>query len=815
MEPPTKRLRLTGGLHHGSDNGRDGVCELSSQPEELLRQHDPDDELVKRRAMAGNKFQRAMAGIFSKYGRDFTDVGDEIDLETGEVIVDNGHLAHMRYEGDVGVEDDSADDQGSEEEGIRLGDMPDEDDEGIRLEDIRDDWDGECDAQSEEDPPTHRRPFPRASNDRNRASSQGHTESEEEDRIMHRDRPRHASDNQNRDIYPGADAHGHMIPRHAPPQYPMALVPASNQAMFGGFPVLPVLPMNGFFLGLDPRAGVFSNSSSFNAQPWELPGGWGLPEADSLPKPKLSPRRPSRTRRGRPSQTRSFENSIWAPGSGYEDSWLPRQTEGAGKRGRGRKSMPRARGTAGRRGRPRKTMPSSRLLPPSHGTCVEGGDGAITENGKQWDSSSGGHVLRDITDVEDDLAHSHEKPHTSSKAQAMQHKGIGMPKSHPDDPGKSKLNKAEPSETQTPKGDNPVENTSLIARRRSLRERKPPDFLGKISWAEALSKGRESRLVVELRMDNRPRYDDYENTNHGEQGLPTPPESGHEGPTDSGPPHVVPQSSRETIPDSQERHEGSTDSEPPHVVPGRETIPDSQETASSRRSLAQQEGTEDREPRIRYTIGNPSNALSDDEMPVLFTKPKRPKASQERGRALPPSKTSPTEHAPSKASPSKRTPSKASPSKASPSKTTQFEATPSKPSPSKATPSKSSASKPHTPRHTAIQTTQAPSSRRSILSLLSSSDDENDDDEDELLAADSSHALTLPKLFATSTSSSARKSKTWRASARTTEAYRTPVARRVRDAFSPASVVKTPGGTVRTCGVDGYRCGADFCFSCL
>src|SRR5690606_20072022 len=157
------------------------------------------------------------------------------------------------------------------------------------------------------------------------------------------------------------------------------------------------------------------------------------------------------------------------------------------------------------------------------------------------------------------------------------------------------LNKAEPSETQTPKGDNPVENTSLIARRRSLRERKPPDFLGKISWAEALGKGRESRLVVELRVDSPPRYDDYEDTDRGGQALPSPPEWGHESATDSEPPHVVPQSSRETIPDSQE-------------------------TASSRNSLAPRKGTEDPEPRVEYTIGNPSNALSDDEMPVLFTK---------------------------------------------------------------------------------------------------------------------------------------------------------------------------------------------------
>ena len=39
--------------------------------------------------------------IFDKYGRDFTGVGDEIDLESGQVIVDNGHLVAMLNEHDV------------------------------------------------------------------------------------------------------------------------------------------------------------------------------------------------------------------------------------------------------------------------------------------------------------------------------------------------------------------------------------------------------------------------------------------------------------------------------------------------------------------------------------------------------------------------------------------------------------------------------------------------------------------------------------------------------------------------------------------
>ena len=40
--------------------------------------------------------------IFQKYGRDFSDTADEIDLETGEIVVDKGHLAAMTDETDPG-----------------------------------------------------------------------------------------------------------------------------------------------------------------------------------------------------------------------------------------------------------------------------------------------------------------------------------------------------------------------------------------------------------------------------------------------------------------------------------------------------------------------------------------------------------------------------------------------------------------------------------------------------------------------------------------------------------------------------------------
>ncbi|KAI9763629.1 MAG: hypothetical protein M1835_007765, partial [Candelina submexicana] len=40
--------------------------------------------------------------IFEKYSKDFSTVGDEIDLETGEIVINNGHLRKMRDEQDAG-----------------------------------------------------------------------------------------------------------------------------------------------------------------------------------------------------------------------------------------------------------------------------------------------------------------------------------------------------------------------------------------------------------------------------------------------------------------------------------------------------------------------------------------------------------------------------------------------------------------------------------------------------------------------------------------------------------------------------------------
>ncbi|OQO00329.1 hypothetical protein B0A48_13676 [Cryoendolithus antarcticus] len=63
---------------------------------------DPDLQQVRRKN--DSKLKSRFEHIFAKYEKDFTGVGDEIDLDTGEIIVDNGHLESMRHEVDPGKE---------------------------------------------------------------------------------------------------------------------------------------------------------------------------------------------------------------------------------------------------------------------------------------------------------------------------------------------------------------------------------------------------------------------------------------------------------------------------------------------------------------------------------------------------------------------------------------------------------------------------------------------------------------------------------------------------------------------------------------
>ena len=90
MEPPSKRPRLSLAPEPNDDdydNNEPGT--------------DPID-IQTARAQNDSRLKSIFESIFQKYEKDFTEVGDEVDLETGEVVVNNGHLLGMQGEDDTG-----------------------------------------------------------------------------------------------------------------------------------------------------------------------------------------------------------------------------------------------------------------------------------------------------------------------------------------------------------------------------------------------------------------------------------------------------------------------------------------------------------------------------------------------------------------------------------------------------------------------------------------------------------------------------------------------------------------------------------------
>jgi len=81
MEPPLKRPRL------------------SIVPEDTK----PDSTLTRARYRNDLGLKSRLEAIFEKYSHDFTGIGDEIDMATGKVVVNRGHLESMENERDTGT----------------------------------------------------------------------------------------------------------------------------------------------------------------------------------------------------------------------------------------------------------------------------------------------------------------------------------------------------------------------------------------------------------------------------------------------------------------------------------------------------------------------------------------------------------------------------------------------------------------------------------------------------------------------------------------------------------------------------------------
>ena len=68
-----------------------------------LRYDDPDAELYEKRARNDLHLKSRFEAIFEKFGKDFGEVGDEIDMQTGKIVVDKGHINGMAHEQDLGM----------------------------------------------------------------------------------------------------------------------------------------------------------------------------------------------------------------------------------------------------------------------------------------------------------------------------------------------------------------------------------------------------------------------------------------------------------------------------------------------------------------------------------------------------------------------------------------------------------------------------------------------------------------------------------------------------------------------------------------
>ncbi|KAL8872679.1 MAG: hypothetical protein Q9174_001728 [Haloplaca sp. 1 TL-2023] len=96
---------------------------------------DPDEELHVKRARNDRKLKSIFESIFEKYSKDFSDVADEIDMNTGEVVRENGHILNMTHEKDIGVGKETTP---SESDDQSAQDCLDEDPSSRTVEDSQD-----------------------------------------------------------------------------------------------------------------------------------------------------------------------------------------------------------------------------------------------------------------------------------------------------------------------------------------------------------------------------------------------------------------------------------------------------------------------------------------------------------------------------------------------------------------------------------------------------------------------------------------------------------------------------------------------------
>lgn len=81
-----------------------------------ISEHDSPADIFQRRARLDLRLKSRFESIFEKYGKDFSGIGDEIDLESGQIVVNHGHVDGLRDETDPGRPEDLFDELNPDEE---------------------------------------------------------------------------------------------------------------------------------------------------------------------------------------------------------------------------------------------------------------------------------------------------------------------------------------------------------------------------------------------------------------------------------------------------------------------------------------------------------------------------------------------------------------------------------------------------------------------------------------------------------------------------------------------------------------------------
>ncbi|KAK3336388.1 hypothetical protein B0T19DRAFT_409316 [Cercophora scortea] len=138
MERPNKKPRVgPSPFQHINDDDDDldaNGDELNVAPEKINALRDPGYQLQKGRAFAAFKLKSAFERIFEKYGRDFTGVGDEIDLSTGKIVVNNGHVESLKRSAVGGGDEEDDDEDDDQDEDDDVGDENEDHDIGLEHE---------------------------------------------------------------------------------------------------------------------------------------------------------------------------------------------------------------------------------------------------------------------------------------------------------------------------------------------------------------------------------------------------------------------------------------------------------------------------------------------------------------------------------------------------------------------------------------------------------------------------------------------------------------------------------------------------------